>query len=156
MTGRTIQESIFQDHEEKQRLWKQYLDLKQEAARKAKYSKIFAWMGVGTGVIGASVLLGGGIAAAVGTGGLAIPAILAAAGGLAAVAGGGTEIASSALKFLGNKSAGESFEMKAKSDLKKDEIVSKIQDMEQNDNSISQLWGNIAQLLRNTPKNMFR
>ena len=151
-----LKDSILQDAEEKKRLWAQYLDLKKEAERRAKYSKIFTWMTIGTGIIGGSLLVGGIIAAAVGTGGMAIPAVLAIATGLAGVVGGCSGISGSVFSFLGNKSQGEAFVVKEKGNLKKDEIMAKLQSIEQTENSVTEVWSNLGRLLRNTPNNIFR
>lgn len=151
-----LKDSILQDAEEKKRLWTQYLDLKKEAERRAKYSKIFTWMTIGTGIIGGSLLVGGIIAAAVGTGGMAIPAVLAIATGLAGVVGGCSGISGSVFSFLGNKSQGEAFVVKEKGNLKKDEIMAKLQNIEQTENSVTEVWSNLGRLLRNTPNNIFR
>ncbi len=154
--GVTLKDGLLQDAEEKKRLWNQYINLKETAANRAKYSKVFSWISVGTGVVGASVFIGGAIIAIVGSAGTAIPAVLVVGGGLAAIAGGGSGVSGSVLGFLGSKAAGESFTAKELGNLKKDEIIAKLQNMEQNDNSIAQMWGNISQMLRNIPSNMFR
>lgn len=151
-----LKDSILQDAEEKKRLWAQYLDLKKEAERRAKYSKIFTWMTIGTGVIGGSLLVGGIIAAAVGTGGMAIPAVLAIATGLAGIVGGCSGISGSVFSFLGNKSQGEAFVVKEKGNLKRDEIMAKLQSIEQTERSVTEVWSNLGRLLRNTPNNIFR
>jgi hypothetical protein len=154
--GVTLKDNIIQDSEDKKRLWKTYLDLLEEARQKSRNSKIFSWIGIGAGVIGGAVFVGGLIALAVGTGGAAIPAILAVAGGVAGLAAGGTGIGGSIFKYQGNQATGGAFVAREKGNLKKDEIMTKIQNMEENDNSITQLWSSLGTLLRNTPSNMFR
>ncbi len=152
----TLKDNIIQDSRDKKRLFEQYLDLLEEARQKAKNSKIFNWISVGAGIIGGAVFFGGLVALLVGTGGAALPAVLAAAGGVAALASGGSGIGGSVFKFQGNQASGNAFVTREKGNMKKDEIMTKIQNMEENDNSITQLWSSLGQLLRNTPSNMFR
>ena len=122
-----------------------------------EFSEVPKTLGViGAGVIGGAVFIGGLIALAVGTGGAAVPAILAIAGGVAGIAAGGTGIGGSIFKYQGNQATGGAFVAREKGNLKKDEIMTKIQNMEENDNSITQLWSSLGTLLRNTPSNMFR
>lgn len=154
--GVTLKENIIQDTAAKKRLWKMYLDLLEEAAQKAKNSKIFNWISIGAGVIGGAVLIGSLVAVAVASGGVALPAVLAIAGGIAAIAGGGSGIGGAIFKYQGGQAAGNATVMREKQNMKKDEIMAKLQNMEENDNSITQLWSNLGQLLRNTPSNMFR
>lgn len=154
--GVTLKENIIQDSMDKKRLFAQYLDLLEEAREKAKRSKIFNWVSVGAGIIGGAVFVGGMIALAVGTGGVALPAVLAAAGGIAGLASGGSVISGSVFQYLGNQASGDAFVSREKGNMKKDEIMAKLQNMEENDNSITQLWSSLGQLLRNTPSNMFR
>lgn len=131
-----LKDSILQDAEERKRLWTQYLDLKKEAERREKYSKVFNWLTIGTGVIAGSLLVGGIVAAVVGTGGMAaVPAALLLATSLAGIVGGCTGISGSVFSFLGNKSQGNAFVVKEKSNLKKDEIMAKLQSIEQSERS---------------------
>lgn len=151
-----LSESILHEGEEKKRLWKQYLDLKAEAEKKAKQSKILSWTSIGTLVISGALVIAG-IIAAIFTGGLgSIFAAFAIAGGVAGISTGGTQIASSVVGYQGNLINGEAFVMKEKQGLKKEQIVSALQSLESNDNSITQLWANLAQILRNMPTDMLR
>lgn len=152
----TLKDNIIQDSRDKKRLFEQYLDLLEEARQKAKNSKIFNWISVGAGIIGGAVFLGGLVALVVGTGGAALPALLAAGGGIAALASGGSGIGGAVFKFLGNQASGDAFVTREKGNMKKDDIMAKLQNMEENDNSITALWSSLGQLLRNTPSNMFR
>lgn len=151
-----LKDTILQESEEKKRLFATYLDLIEEARQKGANSRIFNWISTGVGIIGGAVCIGGLIALAIGTGGLAVPAILAIAGGIAGIAGGGALISGSIFKYQGNQATGDAFVAREKGNMKKDEIMAKLQDMETNDNSITQVWSSMAQLLRNTPSNMFR
>ncbi|MEC7838814.1 MAG: hypothetical protein VX777_02100 [Chlamydiota bacterium] len=151
-----LKDAIVEKSNEQQRLYKQYLDLKAEAEKKSKISKIFTWVGIGAGVIGGAVILGGLIAAVVGSGGAALGAVLGIAAALATVAGGSSSITGSVFKFLGNKDSGKSFAAKERGKILKDEVTEKIKELEDNNNKLTQLWSNLAMLLRMDPKDIFR
>ncbi|MEM1283714.1 MAG: hypothetical protein AAGG81_09205 [Chlamydiota bacterium] len=151
----TLKDNIIQDTRDKKRLMNEYLDLLEEARQKGKNSKIFNWISIGAGVIGGALAVGGLVALILGTGGTAV-SIIAAFGGIAAIASGGTEIGSSVFKYLQNQAQGDAFVTREKGNMKKDDIMAKLQNMEENDNSITQLWSSLGQLLRKAPSNMFR
>lgn len=150
-----LSDTIVHEGEEKKRLWKQYLDLKAEAELKAKHSKILGWTTLGIGIISGALLIAG-IIGAIFTGGASLGAAIAIAGGIAGMSGGGTQIASSVTGYQSNLISGEAFVMKEKQGLKKEIIMNSLQSIETNDNSITQLWSNLAQLLRNMPTDMMR
>jgi len=150
-----LSDTIIHEGEEKKRLWKQYLDLKAEAELKAKQSKILSWVTIGIAVISGALLIAG-IVGAIFTAGASLGAAIAIAGGIAGMSGGGTQIASSVMGYKGNLVSGEAFVMKEKQGLKKEIIMNSLQNMESNDNSITQLWSNLAQLLKNMPTDMLR
>lgn len=151
----TISQSIIQKGEEKKRLWKQYLDLKEEAQRKARQSKILGWLGIGTGIIGGALFLGSIIAAVV-TGGAALPVAFAVVGGIAAISQGSTQIGGAILGHQSAVQTGESFVVKEEMTLVKDEIEKMVQKHGDNDDSITQLWSNLSQMLKNAPTDIFR
>jgi len=155
-----LKDGIIQKNDDQNRLFQDYLNLKAEAEKKAKVSKIFSWVGIGTAVVGTAVLIGGIVAAALATGGIAIaaaiPVALAVAGGLSGVAGGSSAITASVLKYMGNKDAGKSFAAKENGKLIKDDISGKIKDLEDNNSKLMQLWSNLAMLMRRDPKDIFR
>lgn len=143
-------QAIIEHGNEKKRLWTQYLDLKAEAQRKGEQSKILGWLSFGSGLIGGALFLGG-LVATILTGGAALPGAIAVAGGIAALSGGGNQIGSSILGYQSNVRTGESLSVKEEVNFKKDAIMAKLQNMEDNDNSITQLWSNIGQMLKNMP-----
>lgn len=154
MASITFKDTIIQDSNDKKRLFATYLDLAEEARLKGKNSRLFNWISTGGGIIGGAVCIGGLVALAIGTGG--VGAIFAIAGGAASLASGGASIASALFKYQGNQVAGDAFVVREKSNMKNDEIKAKLLDMEENDNSITQLWASLGQLLRNKPTNMFK
>lgn len=141
-----------QTMKEKEELHREYIKLKEEAEQRKKASKIFSWMGIASGILGGTFLVATLAAASLGTAGIGLGAFFAAAGGLATICGGNQKIIGSVFSYLGDKSMGDSVQFKEESNLKKGIITQRLDNIQQHDNSFTQLWGNASQFIKNEPK----